>query len=458
MNILLISCNPVVAPYPVYPLGMSVIAAALQRAGHAVRQFDMLAHGFSLDALRTTVAATPPALIGISFRNLDNVNACNEALYIDQLAQLITALRTLSAAPVVVGGPGFSVLPQQVLAAVGADYGIVGEGERLVVELADTLARGEQPAQRILHAPSTLTTDEMPPALYDPQILEFYQKAGSLAPVQSKRGCPYHCAYCTYPLLEGHHLRPRPCDAVIDDILALQAAGAKQIFFTDSIFNDSEGHYRNLIEAMRRRRVSIPWTAFFRPELMEPALIAAMQETGLNAIELGTDAASDETLRGLGKAFTFADVEAAHTRFVDAGLTVSHYFMMGGPNETRETVETGIANILRLRHTASFVFLGIRILPGTPLAARALREGIITPDTDLLQPAYYFSPALDRDWLHERLLAGFKNQRQVVYPPDSYDSGLAFLHRLGYSGMAIDLFLKSNEKRAARDSAKPHAG
>ena len=79
MKILLVSCNPVVAPYPVYPLGMAVIANALRRAGHSVRQHDMLAGAFSLEKLREAVAADDPEMIGISFRNLDNVNACNEA-------------------------------------------------------------------------------------------------------------------------------------------------------------------------------------------------------------------------------------------------------------------------------------------------------------------------------------------------------------------------------------------
>ena len=111
----------------------------------------------------------------------------------------------------------------------------------------------------------------------------------------------------------------------------------------------------------------------------------------------------------------------------------------------------GIANILKLKGAASFIFLGIRIFPGTPLELRALREGVITKTTDLLKPVYYFSPQLSRDWLHEVLLDGFKQHRQVVYPPDSYDSGLAFLHRLGYSGMSIDLLLKTG----CRDAQTP---
>jgi len=329
-----------------------------------------------------------------------------------------------------------------VLEISGADYGMVGEGERLVVELADTLARGRQPASKILVADSSLGAAEMPPPAYDDAILEFYLKGGGVTPLQTKRGCSYHCAYCTYPVLEGHRLRPRDCEEVVDDIEQLQAKGVRQIFFTDSIFNDAAGHYRKLVGAMHKRRVSIPWTGFFRPEVIEPGMIEQMKETGLNAIELGSDATSDTTLRAMGKAFTFNEIQASHDCFVRSGLTVSHYFMMGGPDESPETVQEGISNILKLQGAASFVFLGIRILPGTSLEERALREGVITEQTDLLQPVYYFSPKLDRDWLHGTLLEGFKHHRHVVYPPDAYDSGLAFLHRLGYSGMSIELLLK----------------
>ena len=449
MNILLLSCNPVAAPYPVYPLGMSVVAAALERAGHKVRQHDMLANAFSADKLREAIAATAPGLVGISFRNLDNVNACNEASYIDPLAELVRTVKDCCSAPVLLGGPGFSVMPERVLAATGADYGVAGEGERLAVELADSLARGERPVPRLFRAGASLGAADMVPAAYDDSILAFYQQSGGVTPLQTKRGCPYRCAYCTYPLLEGSRFRPRDIDEVIGEILALQSTGAKQIFFTDSIFNDPAGHYRKLVSAMRKRGVCLPWTGFFRPEEIPMDVIEEMKATGLNAIELGSDATSDTTLREMGKSFAFAEVKAVHDRFVGAGVTVSHYFMMGGPGETRETVREGIENVLQLRGAASFIFLGIRILPGTPLEERARRDGVLMATDDLLKPVYYFSPAIRRDWLHETLLAAFKTHRHVVYPPDSFDSGLAFLHRLGFSGMSIDLLLKKSDRRGA---------
>ena len=449
MRILLLACNPVVAPYPVYPLGMSVIAAALKRAGHEIRQFDLLATGFSLDSLRTAIDGFDPGLVGVSFRNLDNVNACNEKHYLDPLMSLMATVRASTRAPVVIGGPGFSVLPERLLEITGADFGIVGEGERLMVALADALARGEPPYQRLFRADASLDAGGMVPAAYDAPILDFYQKGGGLVPLQTKRGCPCQCAYCAYPLLEGRRVRVRDCETVVDEVIALQAAGARQIFFTDSIFNDYEGRYRELIAAMRRRGVSLPWTGFFRPEVIAPDLLRDMRATGLNAVELGSDAASDTTLRELGKSFGFREVEAAHAAFVAAGITVAHYFMLGGPGETEATVEEGIANILRLQGAASFIFLGIRILPGTPLALRARRDGLITDMTDLLPPVFYFSPAIERGWLHERLTTAFKHHRQVVYPPDEFDSGLAFLHRLGFAGMSIDLLLRKINRQSA---------
>jgi lipid biosynthesis B12-binding/radical SAM protein len=338
MKILLLSCNPVAAPYPVYPLGMSVVASALERAGHAVWQHDMLAHAFSADTLREAVAAAAPGLVGISFRNLDNVNACNEASYIEPLAELVRTVRACCAAPVLIGGPGFSVMPERVLEATGADYGIVGEGERLAVDLADALARGEKPPQRLRRAGASLGAPDMVPARLrrgDPGVLPEGRR-GDAAAIQAR--LPHRCAYCTYPLLEGTRFRPRDVDEVVGEILALQARGAKQIFFTDSIFNDPAGHSRKLVAAMRKRGVNIPWTGFFRPEEIPVAVIEEMKATGLHAIELGSDATSDTTLREMGKAFTFAEVKAVHDRFVGAGVTVSHYFMMGGPGETRETV------------------------------------------------------------------------------------------------------------------------
>ena len=121
-----------------------------------------------------------------------------------------------------------------------------------------------------------------------------------------------------------------------------------------------------------------------------------MQETGLKAAEIGADACSDTTLKKLGKSFLFKDIIECNALFAKYNIATAHYFMFGCPGESKETVLEGIKNIKSLEKTVSFIFMGIRILPGTPLAQLAINEGIIKPNQDLLEPVYYTAPGIDR--------------------------------------------------------------
>jgi lipid biosynthesis B12-binding/radical SAM protein len=444
MNILLISANIAETPYAVYPLGMSMVAAALRQDGHNVVLFDFLQQGQSLDAVREAVRRVHPELIGISIRNIDNVNLLNEQRYVDAVRGIVKVLREETTVKIVLGGSGFSVMPEPVLEAVGADYGVAGEGERLFRDFAADAAHGRYPAARILYATPQLVGDAIPPAAYDFEILAHYLKSGHMASVQTKRGCEHACLYCTYPLLEGRKIRERTPSAVADDMESLVARyQAKYIFFTDSVFNDKHGRYRALIRELKRRKLQVPWTAFFKPGGdLDGAIVEQMRETGLQAAEIGSDAPCDTTLRGIGKDFTFKDVDRCNSLFLDHGVATAHYFMFGCPGETKETVAEGIANLKSLKRTAIFVFMGIRILPGTGLEKVALQDGLIRAGQSLLEPVYYVSPNVDRKWLEDTLRDAFLKTKHIVFPPDAAEAKLHVLFKLGYTGSLWNLLVK----------------
>ena len=117
--------------------------------------------------------------------------------------------------------------------------------------------------------------------------------------------------------------------------------------------------------------------------------------------------------------------------------------MFGCPGETSATVREGIANILNLRRTTVFVFMGIRILPDTVLADIALREGLIKAGQSLLDPVYYISPQVERPWLEATLKQAFAETRHIVFPPDALEEQLRFLFKLGYTGSLWDLLAKT---------------
>jgi len=423
----------------------------LRDAGHEVEQFDFLHAGMSMDALARAVKEGEPGIIGISIRNIDNVNLVNEKRYIDVVGEIVRRIRRETDVPVVLGGSGFSIMPEVILREVGGDYGIVGEGESSMVDFVENAAAGVYPEERCIRASSLLEGKAISSPDYASGLMEFYLERGNIASVQSKRGCGHGCVYCSYPLLEGSAVRCRDPRAVVDEIeILVERHKAGHVFFTDSVFNDEQGQYLRVVREMKERGVSIPWTAFFRPAGLDEEAVELMKQTGLASAEIGADAATDTTLRRLGKPFRFQDVVESNALFGRHGIATAHFYMFGGPGETRETVLEGIENIRKMERTVSFIYMGLRILPGTALARIARREGLLSDDQELLESVYYIAPGIDKEWLEATLKAGFSGLRHCVFPPDILDSSLQFLYKLGHSGFLWDMLIPDGKKGRGR--------
>ena len=317
MKILLIASNTAMTPYPVYPLGLSMVARALLDADHTVKQLDFLEQEKSLAALQKEAKTFSPDIVGISIRNIDNVNLVNEQRYIDAVGDIVASLKKITPATIILGGAGFSILPREILKATGADYGISGEGEKAMVDFCQNAAKNIYPQEKIIFGGKNLTGKEISSAAYDERIMQFYLKSGQMAGVQTKRGCAYGCIYCTYPFLEGNTLRVRDAAEVVKDMKHLfEAHKAGYIFFTDSVFNDDEGFYLNILHEMERQKMVIPWTAFIKPSrFLDVRAVELMKATGLKAVEIGADAATDITLKGIGKDFDFDEVRRTNDLF-----------------------------------------------------------------------------------------------------------------------------------------------
>jgi lipid biosynthesis B12-binding/radical SAM protein len=449
-KILLASVNVAAEPYAVYPLGMAAVASALTGGGHEVRQFDYLAAGGSDDALLGALEESRPDFVGLSLRNIDNVDSScaeDEGWYLPRARRLAKLVRTATTAPLIVGGAGFSLMPEALIEYLEADYGVVGEGEQAACEVISTLAGGGRPPR--LTTGSPLPGPQVPSALLEPSLVSFYASQGGHVGVQTKRGCPHRCAYCSYPLLEGRRLRLREPGAVADDIeRLLHDHGVGEFAFTDSTFNDPQGHYLLVAEELLQRRLPVRWCAFFRPQGLGRQELALLKRSGLYAVEFGTDAASDATLSGLDKGFAFAEALEANRACVAEGIAAAHFIMFGGPSETEATLREGLINIDRLEGCVVFAYAGIRILPGTGLYQRALSEGLLSPGDSLLKPVYYQSPAVEPAAIDAALNAAFNGRHDRIYPPTEGSKRLAVLRRLGYRGILWDKLVALGGRRS----------
>ena len=442
-KILLISSNTSDEPYAVYPLGMSMLASSMADRGHEVAQFDFLAQGASEQALRGRIVEVAPDFVGISIRNVDNVDSFSSerAWSLPTNRRIVEVVREETNAPVILGGSGYSLLPGEILEYLGADYGIVGEGERALGDLISRLNEAEPSARIVSAQAQPLDGAAIPGAAWDGGMLDYYRPC-SVFGIQTKRGCPFQCAYCTYPALEGAGLRCREPGAIADDVERLYASGGiTRFFFTDSVFNDEEGHYLSVAEEILRRGLPVTWSAFFCPRRIDRSTLAFLKRAGLESIEIGTDAASDQTLAGLAKPFGFDDVLALQDACRQVEIPAAHYIMFGGPEETETSLREGIANIEHLRQCVVFGFSGIRLFPGTDLCQRALEEGRLMPGQNLLRPFYYFSPGIDRESMERMIKQAFRGRRDRIFPPGDGQMRLKVMHRFGFRGPLWDRLL-----------------
>ncbi|MBR9981036.1 MAG: cobalamin-dependent protein [Desulfatitalea sp.] len=442
MKVLLLSANTVREPYPVYPLGLDYVAGAIA-ADHAVQVLDMNQLPAGMD-LETVISAFDPEIVGISLRNIDNTDITDPKGFIPAYRSLVDRVRRACGAPIVLGGSGFTIFPHEIMAALEADYGIAGEGERLAL-LLKALDRGDDP----LTIPGVIGRNEggqpfpapfVGPVArrFDPgaTYLDFYLRNGGMLNLQTKRGCPFRCIYCTYPRIEGRQMRCEAPEQIARIALGLQEAGAQYIFLTDSAFNADISHSLAVARALRGAGVAIPWGGFFAPTALPEGYFETLAACGLRHVEFGTEAFCDPVLTAYGKPFQTRHVVRAHEAAVAAGLHVAHYFLFGGPGETERTLIQSLERIDKLQKCVLFLFAGMRIYPHTELYRLALQQGQLDEGQCILAPVFYRPPGLDITQAIEKVTdhARARDNWVVGAGGETVVKIMARMYRRGFSG------------------------
>ncbi len=445
----MISSNTFVYPYPVYPLGMAIVSSALAEKGHSVVQFDFSIHENPEEKLRDTINEFSPDYIGISIRNIDEVDSLGGELEVlNTEKHIVKTVKKYTRVPVIAGGSAFSIMPEEIMAYIDADYGIVGAGEKQIVDLVGNLEKGIACPRILKGGLMPLKNSDSVSPLWDKGLVDFYIGKSGMLNLQTKRGCPYKCSYCVYPSLEGKRFRYREPDAVIYDLeRANRLYNVDKFFFTDSVFNDPEGRYLELVEKIISSGLKIRWAGYFRPEGVGKNEFRLLKRSGLYAVEVGSDAGCNETLRSMGKGFSFSDIYDFYNGCINEGIASAYFFIFGGPGETRQTVKEGLDNIRRLEEGVIFIYSGIRVLPGTPLHDIAVREGVISEETPLLEPVYYFSPHINIDEMNDLISEEAGNNRRYIFPPEKGKQMIDAMHRFGYQGLLWDELLTFSKKR-----------
>ncbi len=397
----------------VYPIGIVALATHLQKAGHEVELLDMNIEADSFGSLKDKLLDYQPEVVGLSLRNIDPLANKTSSLVppFVTTARLVAAL--LPGVWIVAGGTGFSLFPERLMGELPQiHYGIVGEAETSFPALLASLdnpsglkglcyRKGEKvlvnPTSADYHMDSYVVPSR---ELISPKLYEGINNYVPAIGVETKRGCPLNCSYCVYPKLQGKKLRCRRPALVVDEIELLNKEyGIKDFHFNDPVVNIPYGHLEEICREMLRRKIRIGWSGFFREDHLDEHNIRLFEEAGCNCFSFSPDGLCDELLKILGKNLSEEHVLKAAKLAAQTDVVTMYHFMVNVPGENSETIRNGLSLLDRLyelhsakRNLGTVVLNNMRILPGTPIAEIARREGVIRPETDLLYPVYYNPP------------------------------------------------------------------
>lgn len=411
MKILLISTNQLkptqsVPWIPVAPLGLMYVASSLREAGHDVELLDLCFIDRVESAVENTVSASRPDVIGISFRNIETMAYFNNLSFLEGLKSVIDACRKRWAGKIIIGGSGFSVMPSDILRYSGADLGIIGEAERSLPELLSRLERDEEYGEipgvvrlengRMIGSPpdNNLCIDDLPVPARDLIDHGGYVREGGTANLQTKRGCPFECIYCTYPLIEGGRTRCRDPRRVADEFRRLhEHYGLKHIYIVDNQFNYPPEHAKKVCRELIaiRDEIRVWWECMLNPKFVDEELVFLMKMARCRRIDLSIESASDPVLRNLGKNFTVKDIRNAVSMLREYKLSFGTWILLGGPGETGDSIEETLHLLDNLEVPEVLFSIGLRVCPGTRLEKWMRSSGTIPEDQDLLNPVFHLS-------------------------------------------------------------------
>lgn len=421
MRVLLVSANTEQINMPVLPLGLACVAATVQNTKHDVKMLNLMMQADTRKALKEAILGFDPKIIGISVRNIDDQSMENPRFLLEAVKDVVAHCREFSDATIVLGGAGYSIFPQATLNFLKADIGIQGEGESAFLTLLERLDKKNDISAipglylRGHDSPSVPSRIKSLADLPLP-LPEIYLSTPSTVkdqeiwiPFQTRRGCPLNCSYCSTATIEGRTIRKHDPKKVVHAISKYADAGLDHFFFVDNTFNLPASYAKTICEQLISAEVNISWRCILYPWKVNDDLVESMVKAGCKEVSLGFESGSKKILTKMNKKYSLQDVREIADRLKRFGIKRMGFLLLGGPGETRKTVNDSLEFAESLGLEAMKITIGIRIYPHTSLAKTAVKEGLIKPDDNLLLPKYYMVKDLE-GWLQKTVNAWLESR------------------------------------------------
>lgn len=293
---------------------------------------------------------------------------------------------------VIIGGPHVSALPEEALHH--ADFAVMGEGEIPLPALLEVIKDAES-----FHTPEIyakletvpglawlkygeVQKNSLPQPIEDLDALPFPDfkllDTGGVSPtgigfkptipMQTSRGCPFDCKFCSVTAMFGKKFRFRSIQSVIDEMKQYDPK-KHVIFFYDDNFSANKRRTKELLLAMKAHREefggNFEWSTQVRVDIAkDPEILDLLKETGCLTLYIGFESVDPAALKEMKKHQSVADIEWAIKQIHKRGIHIHGMFVMGFDSDTKESVNATVKFAIKHR-IGSAQFLILTPLPGT---------------------------------------------------------------------------------------------
>lgn len=332
-------------------LGLLHLAAEVRLHGYAPSIIESDIFDLSVGDVVRRVIAERPAYVGITLFTVGVWGAATIARKIK---------KALPQTVIIVGGPHISSMGVETIKRFAQfDIAVVGEGERILLELLETIDRGGDisrvpgiiyrdgdDVRKTGGLPPTRVLDELPfpawdllpgfPRAYKPAIYDFPR--GPVATIAASRGCPFHCKFCDTSTF-GEKVRHYSPKKVFEMMKHLHDAyGIRHIMFVDDLFLASKVRTEELCNLILESGLEMTWTCTARVDTVKPDILALMKKAGCWEISFGLETGSNELLKKMDKVADVERSEQAIKWTAAAGIRTKGLLMLGFPGEDDSTI------------------------------------------------------------------------------------------------------------------------
>lgn len=387
--------NQIVKSHP--PMGILYLATYIRNLGYQVKVLDALAEKLSWLQIKKRIKKYSPDVIGIS--------VMFTAYYQDALKLSKKIKNNFPNIKIVLGGAHISIDPDTCIKNNFIDFAIFGEGEKTFEHLLKEINNKKcfskingliyhQGKQVKKNPPRELirNIDDIPFPDWSLLNLKRYkfddgfQMRSPCFIVETSRGCPNHCVYCSAFAVWQHHWRGRSPKNVVDEIeILVKKFGAKEIAFFDDTMSLDKTRMIGICNELINRKINIKWSTpnGIAHWTIDKPLLKLMKKAGCYKITFGIESGDPSMRRWIGKPYSLNEAKELTQYANKLGFWTNATNIIGFPYETIEQIQQTLNYSLESDIDIAYFFrLGLR--PGTPVYNVFEKEGLLPKNKKLL--------------------------------------------------------------------------